>query len=111
MVGYYAISCVSSAIQVDLLQITRILEARIDDNVICHDEVRSRPDEKCLVSQLEYQGRSYKRNLSYNDALYLPGGMEALRTLFQVATPSGLFPKLMALWEGLFRGRKSQSTI
>ncbi|KAL5335640.1 hypothetical protein BJX70DRAFT_374678 [Aspergillus crustosus] len=62
--------------------ISLILDARVGEQAIGYDEVRSRPHDKCLVAQIYLQGRTISRKLTYSEALSIPGGYDALRVYF-----------------------------
>jgi hypothetical protein len=67
---------------IDLLQINHILDAHVREHAIGYDEVRSRPHDKSLVAEVYSQGRTTTENLSYKEALSMPGGYKALRVYF-----------------------------
>ncbi|KAL3494990.1 hypothetical protein BJX62DRAFT_196606 [Aspergillus germanicus] len=79
-----------------------IIEARDGDYTLGFDEVRSRPEKKCLLCDIDLRGRTHRTTLSYSELLPLPGGYEALRTYFvlQIVEPK---------WWERFRARKSYS--
>ncbi|KAL4994004.1 hypothetical protein BDV10DRAFT_12626 [Aspergillus recurvatus] len=66
----------------DLLQVNHILDAHVGEHAVGYDEVRSRSHDKCLVAEIYSQGRTTTQNLSYEEALSIPGGYKALRVYF-----------------------------
>lgn len=63
---------------IDWLQINHILDAEPAG----YNEVRSRPDDKCLLAEIYSQGRTTTKKLSYREALSMPGGYNALKLYF-----------------------------